>query len=128
MIAQTPNYNREHTILPSQHKIQLWSNTSKGEYAIRIVGESPVVDSTCADRGQHTKLLEESNYLKDISYNWKYSLRSWYTVRQTNHHGISAIRGLIPRLYSWKHNVNTYDCSDTDSSLLLCFDLDSHDF
>ena len=61
----------------SHHKkIQLWSNESKNEYAIRLEGESELLAATKTNI-RYIVLVDESEYLEDLKYNWSYTLKTW---------------------------------------------------
>ena len=62
-------------------KIQLWSDQSKNEYAIRLEGSGGLLASTKTNI-QYTELVDESEYLEDLKYNWSYTLKAWM-ARQT---------------------------------------------
>jgi hypothetical protein len=62
-------------------KIQLWSNQSKNEYAIRLEGNVELLAATKTNI-HYTELVDESEYLEDLKYNWRYTLKAWM-ARQT---------------------------------------------
>ena len=62
---------------PCARKIQLWSDPSASEYVICLDGESGVLAGTTANitTAQYTNLVEV-DYLEDLKYDWKYTLKS----------------------------------------------------
>jgi hypothetical protein len=63
-------------------KLQLWSNSSRSEYAIRLKGESNILAATNESPSiQYTVLVEEADYLEDTRYNWSYTLKHWTSNR-----------------------------------------------
>jgi Icc-related predicted phosphoesterase len=81
--AQSSNYQE----IPPQSsiKIQLWSNNSKTDYAIKLKGKSDFLAAT--RRGiteQYTDLVEESDYFEDIQYDWNYTIRHWIDNHTSN--------------------------------------------
>jgi hypothetical protein len=59
-------------------KMQLWSNHSKSEYAIRLEGRSEFPATTSQNaKLRYTELIDESYYLEDFEYDWDYTLRHW---------------------------------------------------
>jgi hypothetical protein len=73
--SQIRDYNKNP--LQPAIKIQLWSNNSKSDYAIKLRGRSNFLASTKDTTEEYTKLVEESDYLEDVQYNWNYTLRHW---------------------------------------------------
>lgn len=70
---------------PIPKKLQLWSNSSRNEYAIRMEGESNFLATTNGSSStQYTDLVEEANYLEDMRYNWDYTLKHWTSNRYHN--------------------------------------------
>jgi hypothetical protein len=62
--------------------LQLWSNSSGSEYAIRLKGESNFLAATEeSPSSQYTDLVEEVDYLEDMRYNWGYTLKHWTSNR-----------------------------------------------
>jgi hypothetical protein len=88
---------------PCSRKIQLWSNASTSEYALRLDGESGFLAATNEDKPmtQYTDLLEEVDYLEDLKYDWNYSLKQWIS----GHH--------------YNNNIKTYDGEKTPTSYSL---------
>ncbi len=65
-------------------KLQLRLNPSRSEYAICLEGFTDTLASTCeymSKRSQYTHLIEESNFLEDLQYDWKYTLKHWISNR-----------------------------------------------
>jgi archaellum component FlaC len=81
LISQDPNHNKE--AQQSKHKkLQLWSNFSGSEYAIRLEGESNFLAATKESPStQYTDLVEEAAYLEDMMYDWEYTLKHWTSNR-----------------------------------------------
>jgi hypothetical protein len=66
-------------------KLQLWSNSSSREYAIRLKGESNILAATNESPSiQYTVLVEEADYLEDTRYTWSYTLKHWTSNRFHN--------------------------------------------
>jgi hypothetical protein len=76
-------YDKSSTALPFNRKIQLWSNPSMTEYAIRLDSESGLLETTSEDvaSSRYTNFLEEVDYVEDLKYDWKYTLKHWITNR-----------------------------------------------
>ncbi len=68
--------------LPSK-KIQLWSDSSNSEYAIRLKDEPGFLAGTTENvtTVQYTDLVEEVDFLEDLKYDWKYTLKQWISTR-----------------------------------------------
>jgi hypothetical protein len=81
IITRDVNYKIE-TQQPIPKKLQLWSNSSGSEYAIRLKGESNFLAATKESPStQYTDLVEEADYLEDIKYDWDYTLKYWTSNR-----------------------------------------------
>jgi len=99
-VGQGSNDNNNYHPIPFR-KIQLWSNPSASEYAIRLDGQSGCLAATSEDKAttQYTDLLEEVDYLEDLKYNWKYTLKQW-----------------ISSSYHYNNNSEAYDAEKTPAS------------
>ncbi len=77
-------HNKDHSLLSK--KIQLWSNYSRSEYAIRLEGVSDILTATSEEiaTAQYTELVEEVDHLADLKYDWTYTLKHWISNR--DHH------------------------------------------
>jgi hypothetical protein len=95
--------------------MQLWTNSDKSEYAIYLKDtsskgskniknkdKSPITTTasnnnllaaTNHDNSiKYTELLDESNYLEDLKYDWKYTLERWIHNSNNNYnHDFKAI-------------------------------------
>ena len=60
-------------------KIQLWSNASKSDYAIKLKARPDILAAT-KNTEEYTELVEESDYLEDHQYDWNYTLRHWIDI------------------------------------------------
>jgi hypothetical protein len=72
-------------------KLELWTNYDKSEYAIYLKNNSDksnknsnrdtnykLLVATSHNRNiKYTDILDESDYLEDLQYNWKYTLEQW---------------------------------------------------
>jgi hypothetical protein len=85
-------------------KLQLWTNPDKSEYAIYLKSKSNKsnkngnIDSSSSNNNKllvatnynrnikYTELLDESDYLEDLQYNWKYTLEHWIDIKNNNYH------------------------------------------
>jgi hypothetical protein len=66
-------------------KLQLWSDSSKNEYAIRVKGEPNILAATNESQLiEYTVLVEEADYLEDMRYDWGYTLKHWTSNRFHN--------------------------------------------
>ena len=81
IITQDPGYKKNETQQPIPKKLQLWSNSSGSEYAIRLEGESNFVAARLWPLAQYTDLVEEADYLEDMNYDWDYTLKHWTSNR-----------------------------------------------
>ena len=63
-------------------KIQLWSNESKTNYAIKLSNQGEFLVATSSPTEKYTDLIEESDYLEDIQYNWEYTLSHWINTKR----------------------------------------------
>jgi hypothetical protein len=70
--SRIPDYNKNTRI-----KIQLWSNNSKSDYGVKLKGRSGFLAATKDTTEEYTDLVEESDYLEDVQYDWNYTLRHW---------------------------------------------------
>jgi hypothetical protein len=71
-------------LFKNQKKLQLRSDPSRSEYAICLEGFTDTLAATCENmskRSQYTHLIEESNFLEDLQYDWKYTLKHWIDNR-----------------------------------------------
>jgi hypothetical protein len=64
-------------------KIQLWSNASKSDYAIRLKARPDILAAT-KNTEEYTELIEESDYLEDHQYDWNYTLNHWIDIHASN--------------------------------------------
>jgi hypothetical protein len=81
--TRIPDYNKN-TLHPPI-KIQLWSNKSKTDFAIKLKGKSDFLAATRkVTEEEYTDLVEESDYLEDVQYDWNYTLRHWIDNRARN--------------------------------------------
>lgn len=72
------------TFLKNLKKLQLRSDPSRSEYAICLEGFTDTLAATCENmskRSQYTHLIEESDFLEDLQYDWKYTLKHWISNR-----------------------------------------------
>ena len=61
-------------------KLQLWSDPSRSEYVICLEDFTDTLAATCENvskRSQYIHLIEESDFLEDLQYDWKYTLKHW---------------------------------------------------
>jgi hypothetical protein len=58
----------------SHKTIQLWTNQDQNQYAIRLEGKSDLL-ATTNQNAQYTDLVEESDYLEELEYDWDYTLK-----------------------------------------------------
>lgn len=66
-------------------KIQIWSNMRGSEFAIRL--STDIEDSFRAATRQeenYVKIVEETEYLHDMKYDWDYTLRYWVETHHNN--------------------------------------------
>jgi hypothetical protein len=100
----------KHTI--HKKKLQLWTNADKTEYAIYLTSNSDnkssnknihrhsndelVINTNRDGNLPYTQLLEESDYLEDLRYDWKYTLEQWIDNERNKH--IITTAGLPPSL------------------------------
>lgn len=62
-------------------RIQIWSNVNCSEFAIRL--NTDIADSFRAvtkEGEQYMKIVEESEYLHDMNYEWHYTLSYWVEI------------------------------------------------
>ena len=64
-------------------KIQLWSNASKSDYAIKLKARPDILAAT-KNTEEYTELVEESDYLEDHQYDWNYTLNHWIAIHTNN--------------------------------------------
>jgi hypothetical protein len=62
-------------------KIQLRSNESKTHYALRLSNQEEFLVATGSPTEKYTNLIEESDYLEDVLYNWEYTLSHWLNTK-----------------------------------------------
>lgn len=68
-------------------KIQIWSNAKGSEFAIRL--NTDMMDSFRATTKQgekFVKIIEESEYLNDMKYDWNYTLKYWMAENYPDNH------------------------------------------
>lgn len=58
---------------PPSIKIQLWSDEPNTHFAIKLSNLEEFLVATSSPTEKYTKLIEESDYLEDIQYNWEYT-------------------------------------------------------
>ena len=58
----------------SHKRIQLWTDKDQNQYAIRLGGKSDLL-ATTNQNAQYTHLVEESDYLEELEYDWDYTLK-----------------------------------------------------
>jgi hypothetical protein len=80
-------------------KLQLLTNSDKSEFAIYLKNNSDKINknasrdtnynllvATSHNRNiEYTELLDESDYLEDLQYNWKYTLEQWIDNHKNKH-------------------------------------------
>jgi hypothetical protein len=80
-------------------KLELWTNSDKSEFAIYLKNNSDKINKnasrdtnykllvvTSHNRNiEYTELLDESEYLEDLQYNWKYTLEQWIDNHKNKH-------------------------------------------
>jgi hypothetical protein len=84
-------------------KIQIWTDKDRRSYAIKLEGDPRILASTSADEGElgskeHGTLLEESELLAGIEYNWDYTLRHWMQINNiepTRTTSTDVVSGLV---------------------------------
>jgi hypothetical protein len=74
------NRNKE-----SNKTIQLWTNHNQDQYAIRLSGKSDLI-ATTSQNTEYTILVEESEYLEELEYDWEYTLTQWVNQNKRNPH------------------------------------------
>lgn len=104
IISQNPDYNKYPHHLHST--IQLWSNSSNSEYAIRLERERGFLTGTTENltTAQYTD-LEEVDYLENLKYDWKYTLKQWISNRY--HHDNDTTQDDKKTLSSDSHTTAT---------------------
>lgn len=56
----------------------MWSNNSRSDYAIKLDGKSDFLAATRQPTTEeYTDLVQESDYLEDVQYDWNYTLMHW---------------------------------------------------
>jgi hypothetical protein len=114
--TRNPDYSKN----PSQAfiKMQLWSNISKTDYAIKLNGKSGFLAATRQPpTEEYTNLVEESDFLEDVQYDWNYTLRHWIDNHACNiNTTCTNISSLFPHVEmsgtsnsGTTTNVNDYD-------------------
>ena len=58
----------------SHKTIQLWTNQDQNQYAIRLDGKSDLL-ATTNQNAQYTDLVQETDYLEELEYDWDYTLK-----------------------------------------------------
>jgi hypothetical protein len=82
-------------------KLQLWTNANKTEYAIYLASNTNnkstnknshshsndelVINTNRDGNLPYTQLLDESDYLDDLKYDWKYTLEQWIDNEKNRH-------------------------------------------
>jgi hypothetical protein len=80
--SQIGGYNKNPLQRPCI-KVQLWSNNSKSDYAIKLKARTDILAAT-KNTEEYTDLIEESDYLEDLKYDWDYTLRHWIDIHTSN--------------------------------------------
>jgi hypothetical protein len=80
--SQIDDYNKK-SPQPPCVKIQLWSNASKSDYAIKLKARQDILAAT-KNTEEYTELIEESDYLEDHQYDWNYTLKHWIDIHTSN--------------------------------------------
>jgi hypothetical protein len=93
-------------------KIQLWSNNSKTDYAIKLKGSQDFLAATKDTTEEYTDLVEESDYIEDVQYDWNYTLKHWI-----NNHACNTISEFTD-IASLSSNDKTIAISGTGTSNL----------
>jgi hypothetical protein len=118
--TRIPHYNKN----PPQPaiKIQLWSNRSRTEYAMKLKGKSNLLAATRQDmREEYTHLVEESNYLEDVQYDWNYTLRNCIDNHTCNvNTRYTDVASLFPYddMTETSNSATTTNINDYDSPIL----------
>jgi hypothetical protein len=63
-------------------KIQIWSNANGSEFAIRL--DTDIEGSFRAvtkQKEKYVKIVEETEYMHDMKYEWNYTLKYWVDTR-----------------------------------------------
>lgn len=60
-------------------RIQIWSNVDGSEFAIRLNTDFDSFRALTKQEGeeQYVRIVEETEYLYDMEYDWDYALKSW---------------------------------------------------
>jgi hypothetical protein len=58
----------------SHKTIQLWTNQDQNQYAIRLEGKLDLL-ATTSENALYTDLVEESDYIEELEYDWDYTLK-----------------------------------------------------
>jgi hypothetical protein len=58
----------------SHKTIQLWTNQDQNQYAIRLDGKSDLL-ATTNQNAKYTDLVQETDYLEELEYDWDYTLK-----------------------------------------------------
>jgi hypothetical protein len=77
--SQIDDHNKKSPQQPPCVKIQLWSNASKSDYAIKLEARPDILAATKNTEG-YTELVDESDYLEDHQYDWNYTLNHWIDI------------------------------------------------
>src|SRR5437867_784310 len=106
--------------ISSNRKIQLWSNHSLTEFAIRLDTDSGFLATTNKDKStatQFTNFLEEVDYFEDLKYDWKYTLKHWSSNRYDHEYYIKkADRERIQPLLFQRKNTGSSTVIDSSSN------------
>ena len=75
--------------LKNRKTLQLWTNADRTEYAIYVEKSKSnktsgsgnnnklIVQTNNDGNIRYSQLLDESDYIQDLEYNWKYTLEHW---------------------------------------------------
>jgi hypothetical protein len=65
-------------------KIQLLTNQTEKDYALRLKGKSELLAAT-NPYAEYTKVIAESDYFEDFEYrNWNYTLKHWIAYKNSD--------------------------------------------
>ena len=62
----------------------MWSNNSKSDYAIKLKARTDTPLAATKNTEEYTDLVEESDYLEHLQYDWNYTLRHWIDIHTSN--------------------------------------------